>query len=126
MKQILLDSSFIISATKAKIDIFEELQEYQVIVPEQVIDEIFRITQSKQSLKNREAAKLALKILETCSSKFKKINISQGKKQHTDKLIIKHAKENPSLIVATLDKEIKSKLKGRVMIIRQRNKFEIA
>ena len=120
MKKILLDSSFIISAVKKKIDIFENLQEYEILVPEQVYDEIFKITQSKQSLKNKHAAGLALKILEVESDKFKKINLGKG---HTDNLIIKYALEN-KITVATIDQEIRKKLKGKILSIRQNKRIE--
>jgi uncharacterized protein len=120
MKTLLLDSSFLISAAKKKIDIFEELQEYKILIPEQVIQEIFRISQSKQTKKTRDSAELAIKILEVTKSKFKKIDLGTG---HTDTRIVKYAKENPEILVATLDKEIKSKLKGRVIIL-QGNKVK--
>ncbi len=119
MKRIILDSSFIISAVKKKIDIFYELQEYpEILVPEQVIQEIFRISQSKQSAKDKQAATLAMKIIEVESLKFKKIDLGKG---HTDDLIVKYAEKNPEIFVATLDKEIKSKLKERVIVIKSKN-----
>ena len=123
MKTLLLDSSFIISATKEKIDFFEELQEYKIIIPEQVIDEIFRISNSKQSIKNRQAAELALKILKTCEHKFKKIDLGKG---HVDKQIVKYSKDHKALFIGTLDKELRSKFtKGKVITIRGKNKFEV-
>lgn len=116
MKAVLLDSSFIIAATKKKIDFFDELQEYQeILVPEQVIEEIFKVSQSKQSLKTKQSAELALKILEVESAKFKKIDVGKG---HTDNQIVKYAKENPGVLVATIDKDLKSKISGEVIVLR--------
>lgn len=113
MKSILLDSSFIISAAKKKIDIFEELQEFpEIIIPEQVIQEVFNISQSKQSAKNKQSAELALKIIE--SNKFKKIDLGKG---YVDNLIIDYSKKNPETFIATLDREIKNKLKEKIITL---------
>lgn len=118
MKSVLLDSSFLISAAKEKIDIFEELQEYEILIPKQVIDETFRISQSNQSLKDREAAELALRILYNNQKRFNRIDLPSEKREHTDKLIIKYANENTNIIVATLDRKLKSHFKGRTLLIR--------
>ena len=111
MKQIILDTSFILICIKQKIDFFEELVEAQILIPEQVINEIKR-------LKNPNS-ELALKLLE--KNKFKKVDIKKG---HVDKGIIKFAKENPRTIIATLDREIKGKVKNQKLIIRRRKKMK--
>ncbi|MBT3405027.1 hypothetical protein HN832_03840 [archaeon] len=124
MKKVLLDSSFLISAAKKKIDLFEELQDHpEIMVPEQVIQELFKISQSKQSLKNRNSAELAIKILDACKDKFKKIDISEGKSEYTDKQIIKYLDKNKAILLATLDKELKLKFKGKLIVLRG-NKIE--
>jgi len=112
MKQIILDTSFILTCIKQKIDFFEELVEAQILIPEQVINEIKRLENIN--------SKLALKLLK--KNKFKKINLG---KAHVDKLIIRFAKENPKTIVATLDREIKNKTKNQKLIIRGKKKLEI-
>ncbi len=112
MKQIILDSSFILTCIKQKIDFFEELVGTQILIPKQVINEI-------KNLKNSNS-KLALKLLE--KNKFRKIDLG---KTHVDKLIIRFAKENPKTIIATLDREIKNKTKNQKLIIRGKKKLEI-
>ncbi|MAG11079.1 hypothetical protein CMI44_02095 [Candidatus Pacearchaeota archaeon] len=114
MKQTLLDTNFIITCVKQKIDSFEEipLMGIQILIPKQVIAEI-------KNLKNKNSG-LALKLLE--KNKFKKIDIGKG---HVDKRIIKYAKENPKLIIATLDKEIKKKIKNNKLIIRGKKRLEV-
>jgi len=107
--EVILDSSFILTCIKQKIDFFEELVGEQILIPKQVINEI-------KNLDN----KLALKLLE--KNKFKKIDLGKG---HTDNRIIKFAKENPKTIIATLDKEIKNKTKNQKLIIRGKKKLEI-
>ena len=109
MDNIILDSSFIITCIKQKIDFFEELVGTQILIPKQVINEIKNLN-----------SKLALKLLE--KNKFKKIDLGKG---HTDKKIIKFAKENPKTIIATLDREIKNKTKNQKLIIRGKKKLEI-
>ena len=120
MIQVLLDTSFIISAVRNKIDIFEELKEYQIVIPEQVINEIKRITESKKKLKFRSQANISLKIIK--KSKFKKIDLGKG---HVDKLILKFSEENPNSIIATLDRELQKKLQNPKLIIRGKKKLEI-
>ena len=112
--EILLDTSLILSAVRNKIDIFEELLEHKVIIPKQVLVELEGLS------KNKDEAKLALKILEL--NKFKKIDL---KTKNTDKGIINYSRQNPKIIIATLDKEIKNSIKNKKMIIRQKKKLEI-
>ena len=114
MSQTILDTNFILSCVKNKIDFFEEIKfmGLQIIIPVQVINEIKR-------LKNRNSG-LAIKILEKNS--FKKIDLGKG---HVDKRIIKFAKQNPQAVIATLDRELKKKVKNNKMVIRGTKKLEI-
>ena len=111
MKSALLDTNFILSCIKQKIDFFEELylRGYQIIIPDKVIDELKKLKQTS-----------ALKLLE--KNNFKEI-ILAGK--NTDNSIINYAKKNPEILVATLDKELNNKLKNRKIIIRGKKKLEI-
>ena len=111
MKQILLDTNFIITCIKQKIDFFDYLygEGYTIFVPEQVINELEKLKQES-----------ALKLLK--NSKFKKIAL---KGKIVDNSIINYAKENPTLIVATLDRELQKKIRNRKMVIRDRRKLEI-
>ena len=121
MKQVLLDTSFILTCIRNKIDFIEELtlQGSEVLIPKQVIQEIKRITESKKKLRFRDEAALALKFLE--NSIFKKIDL---KTKNTDNGIVKYSKDK-NVIVATLDRELKRKVKGQKMIIRNKKKLEI-
>jgi len=111
MKSALLDTNFIITCIKQKIDFFEELRfmGFEIIIPDRVIDELKKLKQT-----------LALKLLE--KNNFKKI-ILIGK--DVDNSIINYAKKNPEIIIATLDKELSNKLKNRKIIIRGKKKLEI-
>lgn len=114
MKTAVLDTSFILTCIRNKIDIFEELIEYNLLIPEQVLKEIKGLSKTKRE------AKLALKIIQKNKPKIISIH---GK--NTDKAIINFAKENPEIAIATLDKEIKSKVKNQKVVIRNRKKLEI-
>ena len=114
--KVILDTSFILSAIRNKIDIFEELREYNLLIPEQVLNEI----KSLENSKAKTEAKLALKIIQRNKSKILKI---EGK--NTDNAIINYAKNNPQTIIATLDREIKRKTKNPKIIIRNKKKLEI-
>ena len=121
MKQILLDTSFILTSIRNKIDFIEELtfKGLKILVPKQVLQEITRITESKKKLRFRDEAALALKVLE--NSEFKKIDL---KSKNTDNGIVKYS-EDHDVIVATLDRELKRNVKGQRLIIRGKKKLEI-
>lgn len=112
MIQILLDTNFIVSCVRNKIDFFEELIGYEILIPKQVISELERLGSPESNL--------GLAILQ--KHEFKKIDIDNG---HVDKRIIQYVKDKPEIIVATLDKEFQNKLKNRKLIIRGKKKLEV-
>jgi len=122
MKQAILDTSFILTCIKQKIDFFEQIENegLRIIIPKQVIREIEKITSSKQKLHFRENAKSVLKLFK--KNNFKKIDL---KTKHVDAGLIKFAKENPEIIIATLDREIKNKILNSKLVIRGKKKLEI-
>lgn len=125
MKSALLDSNFIITCVKEKIDFFEELSfmGFKIIIPEQVIKEIENVSNSNQKLKSRENAKFAIEILK--KNNFEEIDIGKG---HVDRKIIEYIKDKPEILVATLDRELKKKLiqlKKHKIVIRGKKKIEI-
>ena len=122
MKQVILDTNFILTCVKQKIDFFRDIPEkgLQILISKQVIEEIKRVANSTKKLKFRDAAKLAQVILE--KNKFKQIDI---KGKYVDKGLIKYAKEHPRLIVATLDRDIKNKTTNSKLVIRGKKKLEV-
>src|SRR3989344_4548007 len=111
MKPALLDTNFILTCIKQKIDFFEELKfmGFEVIIQDKVIDELKKLKQTS-----------ALKLLE--KNNFKEIILAE---KNTDNSIINYANKNPEILVATLDKELNNKLKNRKIIIRGKKKLEI-
>ncbi len=122
VKKVILDSSFILSAVREKIDIFEEIpfMGFVIIVPEEVIAEIEGVAKSKQKLKERDNAKLALKIIK--ANKFESIQLG---KNYVDDGLRDYAKEHPEVIIATLDRELKKEINNYIMVIRGRKKLEV-
>jgi rRNA-processing protein FCF1 len=111
MRRVILDTSFILSAVRNKIDFFEKLEHegFQIIVPKQVIQELKGL-----------GAKLALKIME--KNKFQILGI-EGR--DADNAIISFAKKNPRAVVATLDAGLKKKIKNSKLVIRQKKRLEV-
>lgn len=122
MREILLDTNFIIRCVKQKIDLFEDLSlmGFEIIIPDKIFNELNKIKNSKQKLHNKESAELSIKLIE--KNNYKKIKLS-GKT--TDKAIINYAKKNPEIIIATLDEEIKKSVQNNKAIIRNLKKIEI-
>ena len=122
MKRVVLDTNFILTCVKQKIDFFEKIKfmGMQILIPKQVIEEIKRISESKKKLRFKEDAKLALKLLN--KNAFRRVDL---KTKNVDKGLINFSKKSKDTIVATLDREIKGKIKNQKLIIRRRKKLEI-
>ena len=120
MKTIILDTSFILNAIAAKIDFIRELERiclfpYRIAIIDKTLDELD--TDINRGGKNKINAQLAKTIITT-----KNIHVIHTDKQgHVDKLILQNT--TPDTAVATMDKELKTKLKRKnvpIIIIRQR------
>ena len=126
MKTALLDTNFILSCVKQKIDFFEDimLMGFQILIPKQVINELKIILKSKKKLHFREDAMLSLKILEKNKVLYRGIDVSKYGK-NTDKGIKNFADRNKDIIIATLDRELKKKTKNQKMVIRGKKRLEV-
>ena len=126
MKYAILDTNFILTCVKQKIDFFEDikLMGFQIVIPKQVINEIEKVSRSKKKLHVRDDALLSLKLLEKNRESYKNIDISKYGK-NTDKRIKGFSNKYPEAVVATLDRELKKKTKNRKIIIRNKKKLEI-
>ena len=122
MRNVILDTNFILTAIKYKIDFLDGIKFLGLtpIIPIQVINELKKIIKSKKKGKFKEHAELALKILQ--KKKIKKIDI---KHDYVDKGILNYAKENKGIIIATMDRELKDKLPNRKLIIRAMKRLEL-
>ncbi len=122
MKQVLLDTNFIISCARQKIDFFHEipLMGFEILIPRQVFDEIEKLSKSRKSATLREEADLALKIMNR-----NKFTIIKLRRNDVDRAIIEFANDNRDVIIATLDKELQNKIKNQKMIIRGLGMLEL-
>ncbi|MBS3149956.1 hypothetical protein J4455_04685 [Candidatus Woesearchaeota archaeon] len=111
MIRVLIDTNFIVTCLKFKIDLFSEINRicdfnYELYTIDKTLDELKKLK-----------SKLSLQLIEKFNIKIIKTNENLD----VDSLILKIADENT--IVATQDKELKKKLriKGiKVLVIRKK------
>ncbi len=122
MKKAILDTNFILSCAKQKIDFLDEIKfiGLDILIPEEVLKEIEKIRDSGRKLHFRENAELALKILN--KGGFKKIRLGTS---DVDKGLMNLAEKNKDVIVATLDRQLKRKIKKPKLVIRNKKKLEL-
>jgi len=121
MKYAVLDTNFIISCIRKKIDFFEQisLMGMKIIIPLQVMDEIRKFSmQGRGNLK--QEAKFALRLLE--KNKFKRIDLYTN---NVDNGLLKLAEKNENYVIATLDRQIKNRTKNPNLVIRGEKSLEI-
>lgn len=121
MKYAVLDTNFILSCIRKKIDFFEQipLMGMKIIIPLQVMDEIKKFSrQGRGNLK--QEAKLALVILQ--NQEFKRVDLYN---KNVDNGILKLANDNKNYIIATLDRQIKNKTKNPNLVIRGEKGLEV-
>lgn len=125
MKEVLLDTNFILACIKQKIDFLEEIKflGIKILIPKQVINELKRIVDSRKKLHFRKDAELSLKVLENEKKFFRKIDLLDYGK-NTDKRIKNFADKNKKILVATLDKQLKEKIKNPKLVIRGKKVLE--
>ena len=123
MKQAVLDTNFIMSCAKQKIDFFDEIKflGMKILIPEEVIEELKKIKETGKKLHSRKTAELSLKILE--KNEFKKIKLNE---KNVDKGLVKISRKKKEIFVATLDKELKRKIKNQKIVIKGRKKLELS
>ena len=110
--EVILDTSFILTCIKQKIDFFEELQNMglKILIPKQVIVE----------LKGVDKSGFSLELLK--GKKFGRIDLNT---KNVDEGIIEYAKDNFDIFVATLDRDIKKKTMNSNIVIREKSRLEI-
>ena len=117
-----MDTNFIISCARQKIDFFHEIpmMGFEIVIPRQVFDEVEKLSKSRKGAIIREEADLALKIMNK-----NKFTIIKLKRNDVDRAIIEFANENPDVIIATLDKELQNKIENKKMIIKGLKVLEV-
>ena len=133
--KIILDTNFLVYCAKEKLDYIEKIQlllpeNFEIVVPEQVIKELQRIMQKKKlripqikrtplfkktTGRDKEASALAIQLLEKYY-KEEKIKIVKPVGRTVDEALINLAQEDKKNIVCTLDREMRHQL-GRVILL---------
>lgn len=121
LKKVLIDTNFIIYCLEKKIDFFSYFQIYGIkpLIPEQVIKELKKFS-NQGNTKLKKLALLSLEFLK--KNDFEKIKLSN---KITDKGILELANSDKSILIATLDKELKEKIKNQKIVIRGNRKLEL-
>ncbi len=124
MKKVIIDTNFLLIPEKFRIDIFYEISLLvpgcEIIIMKRTFRELERIR------KDRNAANIALKILEKFNNKY---TVYEGNNDENYNVVdddILNLATDDSFIVCTDDKELKRKLKERnVGIITLKHKSKI-
>ncbi len=121
MKYVILDTNFILSCIRKKIDFSEKIKfmGMKIIIPVQVIGELKKHSETK-NLKLRDESKLALSILTI--NNFDEVDLQS---KNVDNGIINLAKKNPEYAIATLDRGIKNRIKNNKLVIKGDKELEI-
>jgi len=125
--KILLDTNFIMTCIKQKLDfvslaeeIFNESIEW--IIPQDVLDELGNLKDKKgMKVADKNAAKLSFEILQTIRPKIVEL---PGKNPNVDIKIVNYIMDK-KIILATLDKNLKNRVKNKILTIRGKKSLEI-
>jgi len=122
MKEVIIDTNFILACIRQKIDFFEDLKfmALEVKIPDRVIEELERLKEKHDRRETRLEAEFALRLLK--ENDFKIIKLRQ---KFADRAIMFYARNNPEAIIATLDREIKDKTRNQKVVIKDRKKLEV-
>lgn len=119
--QVILDSSFIISCVRERIDFLSQLSEqgFTPVVPREVLQEMKDLRVSdRSSREDRLAIDVAFTLLER--HKVKKTTLGQGR---VDEFLIKRGLEG--VFIATLDNAVKRKIPKKIVIFKAQNRVGV-
>lgn len=118
--KVILDTNFILTCVKQKIDFFEELKFMGMIilVPKQVVREVTSLSTNRSKI--GENARFALKLLK--ENRFEEVDL---KNKNVDKGLIQFTEKNPDVLIATLDRELKKKIINSKIVIREKKRLEV-
>ena len=125
--KILLDTNFIITTTKQKIDIQTLANEIitepiEWLVPQDVLNELGNLKDRKGAkVADKHAAELSFEIIKTLHAEI--INLP-GKNPNVDIKIVNYILDKP-IVLATLDKNLKARVKNKILTTRGKNNLEL-
>ena len=126
--EILLDTNFVVTCVKEKIDFDSQINEItdekvNWIIPEDVLEEIKDLSQRKGlKILDKRSAEVALDLIRIIDKKEIKLG---GNNPNVDVKIANYLNKNKDLVLATLDKGLKKRIKNKILTIRSRKKLEI-
>lgn len=130
MIKILLDTNFLVYCAKQRIDYLREInnlinQEHKLLIFSSVIEELEKLAEKSKKSRDKEAALLALELLNGYLE-GKKIKILKTEKK-ADDAIIEFSKKSKDAIVATADKKLKNELGSGagILTIRQKKHLKL-
>lgn len=121
--EIIIDTNFLLSCVKQKIDLFSEINRImhfpQIVIPMRVIEELETLKNRRElSIKERQSADIALQIIDKNRKNIKILDLGGN----ADKSIVKYVLENKDVAMASLDNGMKKHVKGKAKILTIRNK----
>ena len=126
--KILIDTNFIITCVKQKID-FDTImngytdEEVRWAIPEEVLTELRGLKfGGKIKIEERNAVTIAIEIIEKLNPEVVKLS---DKNTDVDTKIVNYLKDKENLILATLDKQLQSRVKNKILTIRGKKQLEI-
>lgn len=115
--EAILDSSFIISCIRKRIDFLDELKNlgFTAVIPREVLQEMKDLRlRNKSSREDRTAIDIAMEIIE--KGKVKKVGLGEGR---VDDALIHKGKQG--IYIATLDRGIKRAVPNKIVILDAKN-----
>jgi rRNA-processing protein FCF1 len=125
--KILLDTNFILTCAKNKIDIqgkADEVIEQKIewIVPQDVLNELGNIKDRKGiKVSDKQSAELSFEILQSINPRIIEL---KGKNPNIDIKIVNYILDK-NIVLATMDKNLKSRVDNRFLTIRGKKKLEL-
>jgi rRNA-processing protein FCF1 len=125
--KILLDTNFLMTCARQKIDfssLTDELIDEGIewIVPQDVLNELGNLKdRCGMRIADKEAATLCFDILSDLKPKVIEL---PGKNPNVDIKIVNHIIDKP-ITLATLDKNLKSRINNKILTIRGKNNLEL-
>ncbi len=121
MEKIILDTNFLMIPGQFGLDIFKEIEKladfnYRLYILDLSIEELQKILKEAKE-KDKKSAKIALALLKRKNIKIIRTKTKEFQGLYADDVLVRLSKDH---IIATLDKDLKRKIKGKKIIFRQK------
>jgi len=126
--KVLLDTNFIITCAKQKIDFSAYVngitsEDVSWIVPQEVLTELRGLMHAD---KTKKPDKMHIGTgLQMVQDLYPEVLYISDKNTDVDTKIVNYLKDNPHVVLATLDKGLKSRVKNRILAVRGKRGLEI-